>query len=192
MPQPAKGARLGGSPAHERLILANLAASLFVNGRITTTVTKAKRLQPVADKLITFGKKGDLHSRRRVLRVIRDKSAVHTLFEEVAPTFAQRDGGYTRITKIGNRKGDNAPMAVIELVTEPVSPKQQVVREATTAAKRAADKNAAAAVAPTDNDVVVEVAEPTVEAATLEATPAGEAPVEDAAIEVVGDTSVDA
>ena len=192
MPQPAKGARLGGSPAHERLILANLAASLFVNGRITTTVTKAKRLQPVADRLITFGKKGDLHSRRRVLRVIRDKSAVHTLFEEVAPTFAQREGGYTRITKIGNRKGDNAPMAVIELVTEPVSPKQQVVREATNAAKRAvtnADVVAAAPVA-ADNDTVIEVAEPTVEAATLEATPAGAAPVEDAAIEVVGDTTV--
>ena len=198
MPQPAKGARLGGSPAHERLILANLAASLFVNGRITTTVTKAKRLQPVADRLITFGKKGDLHSRRRVLRVIRDKSAVHTLFEEVAPTFAQRDGGYTRITKIGNRKGDNAPMAVIELVTEPVSPKQQVVREATTAAKRAADKNAAAKAVVTetvaaDGDTVVTLPDDsaTVEAATLEATPAGEAPVEDAAIEVVGDTSVD-
>jgi large subunit ribosomal protein L17 len=201
MPQPAKGARLGGSPAHERLILANLAASLFVNGRITTTVTKAKRLQPVADRLITFGKKGDLHSRRRVLRVIRDKSAVHTLFEEVAPTFAQRDGGYTRITKIGNRKGDNAPMAVIELVTEPVSPKQQVVREATTAAKRAADKNAAKSVVEpvktvtetvaADGDTVVTLPDDsvTVEAATLEATPAGAAPVEDAAIEVVGDTT---
>jgi len=192
MPQPAKGARLGGSPAHERLILANLAASLFVNGRITTTVTKAKRLQPVADRLITFGKKGDLHSRRRVLRVIRDKSAVHTLFEEVAPTFAQRDGGYTRITKIGNRKGDNAPMAVIELVTEPVSPKQQVVREATNAAKRAADKvtNAdviAAAPVATDADTVIEVSEPTIEPATLEPTPAGAAPVEDAAVEAEGE-----
>jgi len=195
MPSPAKGARLGGSPAHERLILANLAASLFVNGRITTTVTKAKRLQPVADRLITFGKKGDLHSRRRVLRVIRDKSAVHTLFEEVAPTFAQREGGYTRITKIGYRKGDNAPMAVIELVTEPVSPKQQVVREATAAAKRAADAKAAnpvvAETVAADGDTVVEVTDPNAEvtAAGMEPTPAGLAPVDDVQVEAEVDES---
>ncbi|GAB4084348.1 hypothetical protein GCM10028784_09780 [Myceligenerans cantabricum] len=138
MPTPTKGARLGGSPAHERLILANLSTALFEHGRITTTETKAKRLRPLAERLITFAKKGDLHARRRVLRVVRDKGVVHTLFTEIAPTMAERDGGYTRITKIGARKGDNAPMAVIELVTEPVSPKQAVVKEATKAAEKAA------------------------------------------------------
>ncbi|MBO0608664.1 50S ribosomal protein L17 [Myceligenerans salitolerans] len=138
MPTPTKGARLGGSPAHERLILANLSTALFEHGRITTTETKAKRLRPLAEKLITFAKKGDLHARRRVLRVVRDKGVVHTLFTEIAPTMAERDGGYTRITKIGARKGDNAPMAVIELVTEPVSPKQAVVKEATKATEKAA------------------------------------------------------
>ncbi|MBE1874304.1 50S ribosomal protein L17 [Myceligenerans pegani] len=138
MPTPTKGARLGGSPAHERLILANLSTALFEHGRITTTETKAKRLRPLAEKLITFAKKGDLHARRRVLRVVRDKGVVHTLFTEIAPTMAERNGGYTRITKIGPRKGDNAPMAVIELVTEPVSPKQAVVAEATKATEKAA------------------------------------------------------
>ncbi|GAB3160202.1 hypothetical protein GCM10027059_07740 [Myceligenerans halotolerans] len=138
MPTPTKGARLGGSPAHERLILANLSTALFEHGRITTTETKAKRLRPLAERLISFAKKGDLHARRRVLRVVRDKGVVHTLFTEIAPTMAERDGGYTRITKIGARKGDNAPMAVIELVTEPVSPKQAVVAEATKAAEKAA------------------------------------------------------
>lgn len=120
MPQPTKGPRLGGGPAHERLLLANLAAALFTHKSITTTETKAKRLRPVAERLITFAKRGDLHSRRRVLSVIRDKSVVHELFAEIAPLVAEREGGYTRITKIGNRKGDNAPMAVIELVLEPV------------------------------------------------------------------------
>ncbi|TDC02568.1 50S ribosomal protein L17 [Nonomuraea longispora] len=121
MPKPTKGARLGGSPAHERLILANLATDLFRHGRIRTTVTKAKRLRPVAERLITKAKKGDIHNRRQVLTVIRDKGVVHHLFTEIATTFAERPGGYTRITKIGARKGDNAPMAVIELVTEPMS-----------------------------------------------------------------------
>ena len=128
MPTPKKGARLGGSPAHQRLILANLATALFEHGRITTTETKARVLRPVAEKLITKAKKGDLHNRREVLKTIRDKSVVHTLFTEIAPTFAERPGGYTRITKIGPRKGDNAPMAVIELVTEsytPSAPKQR-------------------------------------------------------------------
>jgi large subunit ribosomal protein L17 len=124
-------------------MLANLATSLFEHGRITTTVTKAKRLQPLAERLITFAKRGDLHARRRVLTVVRDKGVVHTLFTEIAPTMSERDGGYTRITKIGNRKGDNAPMAVIELVLEPVSPKQAVVKEATKATKKAAPKKAA-------------------------------------------------
>jgi large subunit ribosomal protein L17 len=121
MPQPARGARLGGSPAHERLILANLATQLFQHGRIKTTVTKAKRLRPLAERLITKAKKGDMHNRRQVLTVVRDKSVVHHLFTEIAPTFAERPGGYTRITKIGLRKGDAAPMAVIELVTEPLN-----------------------------------------------------------------------
>ena len=116
MPTPTKGPRLGGSPAHQRLMLANLATSLFEHGRITTTEAKAKRLRPYAEKLVSFAKRGDLHSRRQVMTVIRDKDVVHTLFAEIGPRFANRPGGYTRITKVGPRKGDNAPMAVIELV----------------------------------------------------------------------------
>ncbi|MDP9846768.1 50S ribosomal protein L17 [Streptosporangium lutulentum] len=122
MPQPARGARLGGSPAHERLILANLATQLFQHGRIKTTVAKAKRLRPLAERLITKAKKGDMHNRRQVLTIVRDKGVVHHLFTEIAPTFAERPGGYTRITKVGLRKGDAAPMAVIELVTEQLNP----------------------------------------------------------------------
>ncbi len=123
MPTPKKGPRLGGSPAHQKLIVANLATSLFEHGRITTTEAKARVLRPVAERLITKAKKGDLHNRRQVLATIKDKGVVHTLFEEIAPRFAERPGGYTRITKIGPRKGDNAPMAVIELVTEDYSPR---------------------------------------------------------------------
>src|ERR671912_2372530 len=121
MPTPSKGPRLGGGPAHQRLMLANLATSLFEHGSITTTQAKAKRLRPLAERLITFAKRGDLHARRRVLTVVRDKGVVHTLFTEIAPSVTERQGGYTRITKIGPRKGDNAPMAVIELVTEPLN-----------------------------------------------------------------------
>lgn len=121
MPKPTKGARLGGSPAHERLILANLATDLFRHGKLRTTVTKAKRLRPLAERLITKAKKGDIHNRRQVLTVVKDKGVVHQLFTEIAPTFSERPGGYTRITKVGPRKGDNAPMAVIELVTEPLN-----------------------------------------------------------------------
>ncbi|PZP17557.1 MAG: 50S ribosomal protein L17 [Brachybacterium faecium] len=138
MPAPTKGARLGGSPAHERMILANLATELFRHKAITTTESRAKRLRPYAERLVTFAKKGDLAARRRVMRTIRDKGVVYTLFEEIAPTFSERPGGYTRITKIGPRKGDNAPMAVIELVQEAYSPKQAVVKEAEGAAKNAA------------------------------------------------------
>ena len=134
MPTPKKGARLGGSPAHQRLIISNLATALFEHGRITTTEAKARVLRPHAEKLITKAKKGDLHNRREVLKTIRDKSVVHTLFTEIAPTFAERPGGYTRITKIGPRKGDNAPMAVIELVTEAYSPKAPSTKRTTTAA----------------------------------------------------------
>lgn len=130
MPTPTKGNRLGGSPAHERILLNNMAAQLFEHKSITTTVNKAKRLRPVAERLVTFAKKGDLASRRRVLGSISDKGIVHELFTSIAPAVAERPGGYTRITKIGPRKGDNAPMAVIELVLEPYSPKQATVKEA--------------------------------------------------------------
>jgi large subunit ribosomal protein L17 len=129
MPTPTKGPRLGGSPSHERLMLANLATSLFEHGRITTTETKAKRLRPLAEKLVTFAKRGDLHARRQVMTTIRDKDVVHTLFAEIGPRYEDRPGGYTRITKVGPRKGDNAPMAIIELV-EALTVGQQAVGEA--------------------------------------------------------------
>ena len=136
MPTPTKGPRLGGGPAHERLMLANLATALFERGRITTTEAKAKRLRPLAERLITFAKRGDLASRRRVLTVVRDKDVVHTLFAEIGPRYANRPGGYTRIVKVGPRKGDNAPMAVIELVEE-LTVQQAAVGEAEAATKRA-------------------------------------------------------
>ncbi|EHM31115.1 MULTISPECIES: 50S ribosomal protein L17 [Streptomyces] len=141
MPRPAKGARLGGSAAHERLLLANLAKSLFEHGRITTTEAKARRLRPVAERLVTKAKKGDIHNRRLVLQTITDKSIVHTLFTEIAPRYENRPGGYTRITKIGNRRGDNAPMAVIELV-EALTVAQQATGEAEAATKRAVKEDA--------------------------------------------------
>ena len=145
MPTPKKGPRLGGSPAHQRLMLSNLATALFEHGRITTTETRARMLRPVAEKLITKAKRGDLHNRREVLKTIRDKSVVHTLFTEIAPTFAERPGGYTRITKIGPRKGDNAPMAVIELVTEAYSPKAPSTKKTEQAAAAAPAAEAAPA-----------------------------------------------
>lgn len=169
MPTPTKGPRLGGGPAHERLMLANLAASLFEHKRITTTVTKAKRLKPYAERLVTFAKRGDLSSRRRVLGLISDKGIVHELFTDIAGAVANRDGGYTRITKIGNRKGDNAPMAVIELVLEPVSPKQAVVAEATKAAEKAAPVAEEAAPVAEEEVVETEAAEAEVEAPEAEA-----------------------
>jgi large subunit ribosomal protein L17 len=128
MPAPTKGARLGGSPSHEKIILANLATQLFEHGRITTTEAKAKRLRPLAEKLITKAKRGDIHSRRLVLTTVKDKGVVHTLFTEIAPTMADREGGYLRITKVGPRKGDNAPMAMIELVTESVEDSKKANR----------------------------------------------------------------
>ncbi|KAB1662315.1 50S ribosomal protein L17 [Pseudoclavibacter chungangensis] len=130
MPKPNKGPRLGGGPAHERKILANLASQLFEHKRIQTTETKAKRVQPLAERFITFAKRGDIHARRRVLQQITDKSVVHELFTEIAPLVADRPGGYTRIVKTGYRKGDNAPMAVIELVLEPVAPKSKAAKPA--------------------------------------------------------------
>jgi large subunit ribosomal protein L17 len=156
MPTPKKGARLGGSPAHQKLIVSNLATALFEHGRITTTEARARVLRPVAEKLITKAKRGDLHNRREVLKTIRDKSVVHVLFTEIAPSFEERPGGYTRITKIGPRKGDNAPMAVIELVTEEYKPKAKT-------AKPARGKKAEPAPAP------------------AEEAPADEAPAEDTA-----------
>ncbi len=137
MPRPTKGARLGGSAAHEKLMLANLAKALFEHGRITTTEAKARKLRPYAERLVTKAKKGDLHNRRQVLQVITDKSIVHTLFTEIGPRYENRPGGYTRITKIGNRRGDNAPMAVIELV-EALTVQQTAVGEAEAATKRSA------------------------------------------------------
>ncbi len=148
MPQPSKGKRMGGSPAHERLILANLATALFEHGRITTTEARARRLRPVAERLITISKKGDLHARRRVLTVIRNKDVVHTLFAEIGPRYENREGGYTRIVKIGPRKGDNAPMAVIELVEalDAARAAEGVARRAAKEAEMAkAAKDAAAA-----------------------------------------------
>jgi len=128
MPTPTKGRRLGGSPAHQRLMLSNLATALFEHGRLTTTEAKARRLRPLAERMITFAKRGDLHARRQVLTVVRDKGVVHTLFTDIGPRFENRQGGYTRITKIGPRKGDNAPMAVIELV-EAETVGQEAVKE---------------------------------------------------------------
>jgi len=158
MPQPSKGKRMGGSPAHERLILANLATALFEHGRITTTEARARRLRPVAERLITISKKGDLHARRRVLTVIRNKDVVHTLFAEIGPRYENREGGYTRIVKIGPRKGDNAPMAVIELVealdaaraAEGVARRAAKEAEMAKAAKDAAAAKEAAAVVAVD------------------------------------------
>jgi large subunit ribosomal protein L17 len=160
MPKPTKGPRLGGGPAHERLLLANLAAALFTHKSIKTTETKAKRLRPVAERLITFAKRGDLHARRRVLSVIQDKTVVHELFTQIAPLVAEREGGYTRITKLGFRKGDNAPMAQIELVLEPVAPK--VKSSKTSSAPKAA---------------------PAEEAPAAEETPAEETPAEETSAE---------
>ena len=189
MPTPTKGRRLGGGPAHERLMLANLATALFEHGRITTTEAKAKRLRPLAERLVTFAKRGDIASRRRVLTVVKDKSVVHELFTEIAPRYANRHGGYTRIVKLGPRKGDNAPMAVIELV-EPLA--EQTVAEATAATKRAAKDRAAeeakveaevadlAAESAADAALSEDAAEESVAAAEAggEAAAAGEAPTE--------------
>jgi large subunit ribosomal protein L17 len=184
MPTPTKGHRLGGSPAHERHILANLATALFQHGRITTTEAKARRLRPVAERLITFAKRGDLHARRRVLTVVTDRGVVHQLFTEIAPEFSERDGGYTRITKIGPRKGDNAAMAVIELVRgEPVAarPRRRARRaDATATAGTAAGTAAATATAGTAAGTAAATATaPEIDAAEPEAE-ADEAPEADA------------
>ena len=157
MPTPTKGRRLGGSSAHQRHILSNLATALFEHGRITTTEAKARRLRPYAERLITFAKRGDLHARREVLTVVTDRGVVHTLFSEIGPRFATREGGYTRITKIGPRKGDNAPLAVIELVEEEAAAtpsRRRRVRRAPAPARAARPKADAEAAAASAEDTV--------------------------------------
>ena len=186
MPTPTKGPRLGGGPAHERLMLANLAAALFTHKSIKTTETKAKRLRPVAERLITFAKKGDLHNRRRALAIIGDKTVIHELFTEIAPLVELREGGYTRITKLGFRKGDNASMVQIELVLEPVNPKPKSAKKSAATATKA-EKPATAAAAP----VAVE-ADETDEAAeepTEVVEPAADAVEAEADAEVAGDAA---
>jgi large subunit ribosomal protein L17 len=158
MPTPTKGRRLGGSPAHQRHMMANLATALFEHGRITTTEARARRLRPVAERLITFAKRGDLHARRQVLTTVTDRDVVHALFTEIAPTFENREGGYTRITKIGPRKGDNAAMAVIELVPEEVEARPSRRRRARRAQTAPAPKAEAATAAP--DATVPDAAEP--------------------------------
>jgi large subunit ribosomal protein L17 len=189
MPKPTKGPRLGGGPAHERLLLANLAAALFTHKSIQTTETKAKRLRPLAERLITFAKRGDLHARRRVLSVITDKGVVHELFEVIAPQVAEREGGYTRIVKTGYRKGDNAPMAVIELVLEPVTKKPASSKKSAARAETKVDKPAPAAESPAAENAEesaradeTAVADEAVESIEIE-LPAEETPAEEPAAE---------
>jgi len=189
MPKPTKGPRLGGGPAHERLLLANLASALYTHKSIKTTETKAKRLRPLAERLITFAKRGDLHARRRVLSILGDKEVVHILFTEIAPQVADREGGYTRITKVGNRKGDNAPMAVIELVLEPVTPKTKSAKAAPKAEKAApkAEKTEKPAAEAPAEDAPVE------EAPAEDAAAAGaESQEEGAAAEAAAEDAVEA
>ena len=158
MPRPTKGPRLGGGPAHERLLLGQLASQLFEHRSIQTTEAKAKRLRPVAERLVTFAKRGDLHARRRVMRTISNKTVVHELFTEIAPLVAERHGGYTRIVKTGYRKGDNAPMAVIELVLEPVAGQRRATDRRTAVAATAAPAASEPAVPVEDTDTVEESA----------------------------------
>jgi len=188
MPTPTKGPRLGGGPAHERMLLANMARSLFINKSVTTTEVKAKRLRPVAERLVTFAKRGDLHSRRRVMQSITDRNVVHELFVNIAPQVAERQGGYTRITKLGFRKGDNAPMAVIELVLDPVSPKKMNKKPKLENAVKLAPKAEVVAEEVVAEEVAAEtpVEEAVVETAAAEAvveTPAEEAPAAEAPAE---------
>lgn len=186
MPTPTKGARLGGSPSHERIILANLASQLFEHGRIVTTEAKAKRLRPLAEKLITKAKRGDIHSRRQVLTTVRDKGVVHVLFTEIAPTFEGRDGGYLRITKVGPRKGDNAPMAMIELVTESLEDSKKANAKGPASARKTAQKAASvapvAAAAPVAEETVAE--ESAAEESAAEESAAEESAAEESATEM--------
>lgn len=181
MPKPTKGPRLGGSSSHQKALLANLATSLFEHGRIKTTEPKARALRPYAEKLITHAKKGELHNRREVMKKIRDKDVVHVLFAEIGPFFADREGGYTRIIKVENRKGDNAPMAVIELVRE-----KTVTSEADRARRAAAAQAKAAAEEAKAEEPTGEAEAPAEEAAeeaAAEKAPVEEAPADEAASE---------
>jgi len=190
MPTPTKGPRLGGSPAHQRHILANLATALFEHGKITTTEAKARRLRPFAERLITFAKRGDLHARREVLTVVTDKGVVHTLFTEIGPSFAARDGGYTRITKVGPRKGDNAPLAVIELVPEEAAPASPRRRRARRAQPAAAARPAASAAATEETAAAEDAAAAEDTAAVEDTAAAGDtAAVEDTAAAEAEDTA---
>jgi len=186
MPTPTKGQRLGGSPAHQKAILSNLATSLFEHGAITTTEAKARRLRPFAEKLISKAKRGDLHNRRQVLSVVRDKAVVHVLFTEIGPRYADRPGGYTRITKIGPRKGDNAPMAVIELVEAEFTSKTRATKKATRPAKKAAAPQPVVEESPAAEAAIEET--PAVEAGIDETSAGAEtAAPETAAAETVSD-----
>ncbi len=201
MPTPTKGPRLGGSSAHQKHLLANLATALFEHGKITTTEARARRLRPLAERLITYAKRGDLHARRQVLTVVTDKGVVHTLFTEIGPSFSARDGGYTRITKIGSRKGDNAALAVIELIPEEAEakPRRRRARRAQPAAQRATApaaatapaEAAAAADAPVADAAVADAAVPDAAAADAGPADAGEA-AESAAAGADGDTAASA
>jgi large subunit ribosomal protein L17 len=192
MPTPTKGHRLGGSPAHERHILANLATALFQHGRITTTEAKARRLRPVAERLITFAKRGDMHARRHVLTVVTDKGVVHQLFTEIAPEFSERDGGYTRITKIGPRKGDNAAMAIIELVRgEPVAAKPRRRARRTEPATAEAPATATA-VADTDEAPVADDAADVDDTDVVDDADVDDTDVDDVAEDDVDDVHADA
>ena len=192
MPTPTKGRRLGGSPAHPRHIMANLATALFEHGKITTTEARARRLRPYAERLITFAKRGDLHARREVLTVVTDRGVVHTLFTEIGPRFATREGGYTRITKIGPRKGDNAPLAVIELVEEEVTAAPSRRRRPRRAPARAPRPRAEAQPAETAEEPAAEAADEAVteDAATEEAV-AEDAAAEDSAAEEAEDVAAE-
>jgi len=181
MPTPTKGRRMGGSSAHQKHMLSNLATALFEHGKITTTEARARRLRPFAERLITQAKRGDLHARRQVLTVVTDKGVVHTLFTEIGPSFATRDGGYTRITKIGPRKGDNAPLAVIELVKEEAEARaprrRRLARRPATAAAAAPARAAASVAAPAETEAADETA------AEASADAAQDTAAEDAAAE---------
>src|SRR5689334_6946285 len=192
MPTPTKGRRLGGSPAHQRHILANLATALFEHGKITTTEAKARRLRPFAERLITFAKRGDLHARREVLTVVTDKGVVHTLFAEIGPSFASRDGGYTRITKVGPRKGDNAALAVIELVREEAEPKTRRRRARRAPAAAAAGRSGRGQAAAAPEAASGEAAAVADETAAAETAAAETAAAETAAAETAaGETAAE-
>jgi len=186
MPTPTKGPRLGGGPAHERLLLNNMATSLFMHKKITTTETKAKRLRPIAERLVTFAKRGDLHARRRVMQQILDKGVVHELFTNIAPLVADRQGGYTRITKLGYRKGDNAPMALIELVLEPVDAKPSTNKKRIVNTVKGSDAVAVVEEAVVEDALVEDaiVEDVAVEAAAVEEVVAEDVVAEDVVAEV--------